>query len=82
LLVWNALPQMIGPHIEVGSAIGWALGLSTLLIALRHTRLIEERETRNSEHDLERLDYILESRSGADIDDDVETQSPDDPYLS
>lgn len=79
LLVWNLYPRLIGRHIEVGSSVGWALGLATLSIARNRNRLVEDRSD-FSEDDAESLDELLNSQSGAHAEIDAETVPNQDPY--
>ncbi|SDO20237.1 DnaJ family molecular chaperone [Afipia sp. GAS231] len=80
LLLWNMIPQFFGPHTEVGTSVGWLLGLATLSIARRRNRIIEERESVISEQSAESLDDLLESQPDADT--DIDTQAVGgDPYL-
>jgi hypothetical protein len=78
-LVWNAFRQFLGPHVEVGSVVGWALGLATLAIARRRYRRAEELASGNSE--IDDFDDILESQSDDHTDMGLECAPSEDPYL-
>ncbi|MBW7964146.1 DnaJ family molecular chaperone [Bradyrhizobium sp. BR 10261] len=78
LLVWNALPNLIGRHVEVATVFGWVLGLATFLAIRRSNRLAAEREDGSSERHADVLDDIgPQSGDGGH----QSYKEIDDPYL-
>ncbi|MCA1402549.1 J domain-containing protein [Bradyrhizobium sp. BRP56] len=80
LLVWNPFPQLIGRHVELGSIFGWVLGLTTLAVAKRRHRIIDERESDVADLDVDDPDDSFGSEAGDQNRIENQNQEVDDPY--